>query len=114
MRVLVVEDDDAIASFISRGLREAGFAVDLAATGDQGLIKAESAEIAKKTILFVVDRSGSMNECTSGSETKWDAALAAIEALTTQTAALAAIPRLRYPADHRLDREGLHRTPGMC
>lgn len=44
MRVLVVEDDDAIASFISRGLREAGFAVDLASTGNDGLIKAESSE----------------------------------------------------------------------
>ena len=44
MRVLVVEDDTAIASFITRGLREAGFAVDVAADGNEGLIKAESAE----------------------------------------------------------------------
>ena len=44
MRVLVVEDDAAIASFIARGLREAGFAVDAAADGNEGLIKAESAE----------------------------------------------------------------------
>lgn len=44
MRVLVVEDDDSIASFVSRGLREAGFAVDTAATGSDGLIKAQTAE----------------------------------------------------------------------
>lgn len=44
MRVLVVEDDDSIASFISRGLREAGFAVDVARDGDDGLIKARSAD----------------------------------------------------------------------
>jgi two-component system OmpR family response regulator len=44
MRVLVVEDDAAIASFISRGLREAGFAVDLASDGIDGLDKARSAE----------------------------------------------------------------------
>ena len=37
MRVLVVEDDNAIAEFVVRGLREAGFAVDHAADGDAGL-----------------------------------------------------------------------------
>ncbi len=44
MRVLVVEDDAAIASFIGRGLREAGFAVDTAADGPDGLAKALTAE----------------------------------------------------------------------
>ena len=44
MRVLVVEDDGSIASFVSHGLREAGFAVDLASTGHEGLAKAQSAE----------------------------------------------------------------------
>ncbi len=37
MRVLIVEDDARISSFIARGLREAGFAVDEAADGEQGL-----------------------------------------------------------------------------
>jgi two-component system OmpR family response regulator len=44
MRVLVVEDDEAIRTFISRGLSEAGFAVDVATNGHEGLVKAESAE----------------------------------------------------------------------
>ena len=44
MRVLVVEDDPAIASFLSRGLREAGYAVDVAADGHEGLEKARAAE----------------------------------------------------------------------
>src|SRR5687767_7744912 len=44
MRVLVVEDDGSIASFISRGLREAGFAVDTAADGHDALAKALTAE----------------------------------------------------------------------
>jgi two-component system OmpR family response regulator len=44
MRVLVVEDDAAIASFVSRGLTEAGYAVDTAATGHDGLVKAQSAD----------------------------------------------------------------------
>lgn len=37
MRVLVVEDDKKIASFIAKGLREAGFAVDVGADGEDGL-----------------------------------------------------------------------------
>jgi heavy metal response regulator len=37
MRALIIEDDQTIAEFVARGLREAGFAVDLAADGEQGL-----------------------------------------------------------------------------
>jgi two-component system OmpR family response regulator len=37
MRLLVVEDDDAIASLVVRGFKEAGFAVDLATDGEYGL-----------------------------------------------------------------------------
>jgi len=37
MRVLVVEDDLKIAAFISAGLRQAGFAVDHASNGEEGL-----------------------------------------------------------------------------
>ena len=37
MRILVVEDDKKIASFVQNGLRQAGFAVDHAANGDEGL-----------------------------------------------------------------------------
>jgi len=37
MRILLVEDDLEIASFISKGLKEAGFAVDHAADGEEGL-----------------------------------------------------------------------------
>ncbi len=37
MRALIVEDDRAIADFVARGLREAGFAVDVAADGEEGL-----------------------------------------------------------------------------
>jgi len=40
VRALVVEDDDAIADFVSRGLREAGFAVDREQDGDAGLTAA--------------------------------------------------------------------------
>jgi DNA-binding response OmpR family regulator len=37
MRVLVVEDEDAIATFMRQGLEEAGYAVDLAADGSEAL-----------------------------------------------------------------------------
>jgi two-component system OmpR family response regulator len=37
MRILVVEDDRTLADFVSGGLRQAGYAVDVAGTGDDGL-----------------------------------------------------------------------------
>ncbi len=37
MRALIVEDDDTIAEFVARGLREAGFAVDRVADGEAGV-----------------------------------------------------------------------------
>jgi two-component system, OmpR family, response regulator len=40
MRILLIEDDVKVASWVTRGLKEAGFAVDLAADGEEGLHKA--------------------------------------------------------------------------
>jgi two-component system OmpR family response regulator len=40
MRILVAEDDSVIADFVAQGLREAGFVVEVAATGPDGLRKA--------------------------------------------------------------------------
>ena len=37
MRALLVEDDQTIADFVARGLREAGFTIDRASDGDEGL-----------------------------------------------------------------------------
>ena len=37
MRAVIIEDDLTIAEFVARGLREAGFAVDLATDGETGL-----------------------------------------------------------------------------
>jgi two-component system OmpR family response regulator len=42
MRVLVVEDDSKIASFVVKGLKQEGFAVDHAPDGDTGLALATS------------------------------------------------------------------------
>lgn len=41
MRILLVEDENRIASFIARGLKEAHYAVDVASDGEQGLFMAE-------------------------------------------------------------------------
>ncbi len=40
MHALIIEDDRAIADFVARGLREAGFAVDVAWDGEEGLTTA--------------------------------------------------------------------------
>ncbi len=41
MRILVVEDEKKVASFIKRGLEEENYEVDLAGDGEQGLAMAE-------------------------------------------------------------------------
>jgi heavy metal response regulator len=42
MRILVVEDEKKVASFIKRGLEEEGFSVDLAYDGEEGLYMGET------------------------------------------------------------------------
>ena len=44
MRILVVEDDTAVANFIRQGLTEAGYAVDVASDGQEALDCASVAE----------------------------------------------------------------------
>ncbi len=52
MRVLVIEDDAETASYIAKGLGEAGYAVDLATDGKDGLLLAVSEDYD----VAVVDR----------------------------------------------------------
>jgi DNA-binding response OmpR family regulator len=40
MRILVAEDDKKVASFLERGLKEEGYAVDVAHDGDEGAVMA--------------------------------------------------------------------------
>jgi two-component system OmpR family response regulator len=42
MRILVIEDDPKIASFIVNGLKQSGFAVDHCSDGEEGLVRAQS------------------------------------------------------------------------
>jgi two-component system copper resistance phosphate regulon response regulator CusR len=41
MRILLVEDDPRVASFIAKGLREQTYAVDIAPDGEQGIYRAQ-------------------------------------------------------------------------
>jgi two-component system copper resistance phosphate regulon response regulator CusR len=51
MRILIVEDERKTASFVAKGLREAGFVVELASDGEAGLSLARS----RKFDLLIVD-----------------------------------------------------------
>src|SRR5260221_7778933 len=42
MRILVVEDDKKIASFVVNGLKQSGYAVDHAGEGEAGLFQAQT------------------------------------------------------------------------
>ncbi|QEN05540.1 response regulator transcription factor [Thiospirochaeta perfilievii] len=42
MKVLIVEDDEKISAFVSKGLRESGFSVDQVYTGEEGYIMLKS------------------------------------------------------------------------
>jgi two-component system copper resistance phosphate regulon response regulator CusR len=51
MRILVIEDEKKTAAFLAKGLREAGFAVDVAVDGESGLRQA----VTNKFDLLIVD-----------------------------------------------------------
>lgn len=52
MRVLIVEDDGETAGYIAKGLREAGYAAEIAVDGKEGLLRAASEDFD----LAIVDR----------------------------------------------------------
>ena len=56
MRVLIVEDDRTIADFVSAGLRQEGFAVDVADNGVDGLDLAQSQPYAAAVIDVMLPR----------------------------------------------------------
>ena len=58
MRILIVEDDNTIAHFITKGLQEEGFAVDHVANGEDGLHMAltEPYDVAILDIMLPDDR----------------------------------------------------------
>jgi two-component system copper resistance phosphate regulon response regulator CusR len=51
MRILLIEDEKKAGAFLTKGLRESGFSVDLATDGDQGL----AAALSQPFDLLIVD-----------------------------------------------------------
>lgn len=51
MKILVVEDEEKIAKAVQRGLRQQGYACDIALDGDEGLLMAQ----AESYDLFILD-----------------------------------------------------------
>ena len=47
MKILVVEDDKKITSFLEKGLREEGCSVDVAHNGEDGLLKGFTARFLR-------------------------------------------------------------------
>lgn len=60
MRILVVEDDPQIASFIRRGLREEEYAVDVARDGEQGLYLAQTNDYDLIVLDLVLPKRGGL------------------------------------------------------
>ncbi len=63
MRILVVEDQRKIAAFLRRGLEEEGYAVDLAADGEEGLDFATSAEYDVIVLDVVLPKRDGLTVC---------------------------------------------------
>ena len=56
MRILLIEDDAKIASFLERGFREAGFAVDKSLDGESGLDRALDASYDAAVVDLMLPR----------------------------------------------------------
>ena len=56
MRILVIEDDRKIGSFLVNGFRESGFAVDQAADGQSGLELARQGHYAAAVVDIMLPR----------------------------------------------------------
>lgn len=56
MRLLVVENDPKLASFLVKGFEESGFAVDLCPDGEEGLVMANDNQYAAAVLDLVLPR----------------------------------------------------------
>ncbi len=63
MRILVVEDEKKIASFIKRGLKEEGYAVDLGYDGDEGHFLATTNEYDLIILDLMIPKTDGMTLC---------------------------------------------------
>lgn len=63
MRILVIEDEKKVASFIKRGLEEAGYSVDIAADGEEGLYLAEIDDYDLIILDLILPRKSGLEVC---------------------------------------------------
>jgi heavy metal response regulator len=63
MRVLVVEDEPGIADFLDRGLREAGYSVDIARDGEEALHWPEAADFDLIVLDVMLPRVNGIEVC---------------------------------------------------
>jgi heavy metal response regulator len=63
MRILVIEDEKKVASFIKRGLEEAGYSVDIAADGEEGLYLAEIDDYDLMILDLILPRKSGLEVC---------------------------------------------------
>jgi heavy metal response regulator len=64
VRILVIEDEKKVAEFIRRGLREEGYAVDIAHDGNEGLYMAMNAEYDLILLDVMLPRMDGFDVCT--------------------------------------------------
>ncbi|MEI8175586.1 MAG: response regulator transcription factor [Candidatus Omnitrophota bacterium] len=65
MRILIVEDEAKIASFIKRGLREEGYAADIAADGEQGHFLASTNDYDLIILDLMLPKIGGISLCST-------------------------------------------------
>ena len=74
MRILIVEDEEKIAAFINRGLKEEGYSVDTAADGEQGHFLASTQDYDLIVLDLMLPGMDGIDLCrklrTEGNETK--------------------------------------------
>jgi heavy metal response regulator len=63
MRILVIEDEKKVARFIKRGLEEAGYLVDVAADGEEGLYLAEIDDYDLIVLDLILPRKNGLEVC---------------------------------------------------
>jgi len=63
MRILVIEDEKKVASFIKRGLEEAGYMVDIAKDGEEGIYAAESEDYDLIVLDLILPRKSGLEVC---------------------------------------------------
>jgi len=63
MRILVIEDEKKVASFIKRGLEEAGYMVDIAKDGEEGIYAAESEDYDLIVLDLILPRKDGIEVC---------------------------------------------------